>query len=181
MVTNASFAASITAAGFDIKGLKTWASRNGSGYQYTFLHNGKSAATVTNDGNGGPTVIEWMSMDWAGRLSHGVDATPAQIKKATAQYAVAKAAKDALDTFVAKAAPLPYNGLYMTVDAGWVAEELANIALMRKDLRKKTIFQVDEVEYQLKSAYDNNVAAYIKGKYPTAIILNENPAYAVAV
>ena len=174
------FATSIIAAGFNIKGLKTWTSRDGGGYQYTLLHNGKAAATVTNEGNGGPTDIHWMSMDWKGRLSHGADATPAQIKKATAQYAVTKAAKDAFDAFVAKAPTQYAHGLAFTVDAGWVAEELVNIAQMRKALRSKTIFRVDGAEYQIKSAYNGVVAAYIKGKYPTAIIFNEEPAYAVA-
>ena len=93
--------AALVAAGFDIKGLKTWRSRDGGGYQYTLTHNGKAVATVTNDGNGGPTDIEWSSLTWDGNLAVGADATPAQVKKATAQAALSKAAKDALDAFVA--------------------------------------------------------------------------------
>lgn len=174
--------AAIIAAGLDIKGLKTWKSRDGGGYQYTLLHNGKAVATVTNDGNGGPTDIHWMAMTWNGSLEVGfnANATPAQVKKATAQYALSKAAKDALDAFVAALPPHHYHGMDLKVDAGWVAEELVNIAETRKSLRSKTLFRVNGTEYQIKAVYDAKVAAYIKGKYPTAVILNEDPAYAVA-
>ena len=172
--------AALVAAGFDIKGLKTWRSRDGGGYQYTLTHNGKAVATVTNDGNGGPTDIEWSSLTWDGNLAVGADATPAQVKKATAQAALSKAAKDALDAFVASLPPHQWCGKNLKVDAGWVASEMVNIAETRKSLRSKTIFRVDGTEYQIKAVYDAKVAAYIKGKYPTATILNEDPAYAVA-
>ena len=172
--------AALIAAGLDAKGIKTWKSRDGGGYQYTLTHKGTGVATVTNDGNGGPTDIHWAGMTWNGSLSVGADATPAQVKKATAQYALSKAAKDALDALVASLPPHHYHGKDLKVDAGWVAEELVNIAETRKSLRTKTIFQVNGTEYQIKAVYDAKVAAYIKGKYPGAVILNEDPAYAVA-
>lgn len=172
--------AALVAAGFDIKGLKTWRSSDGGGYQYTLLHNGKPVATVTNDGNGGPTDIRWVSMTWDGRIGVEFSATPAQVKKATAQYALSKAAKDAIDSLVASLPPYHYQGMDLTVDAGWVAEELVNFAQLRKDLRTKTIFRFNGSEYQIKAVYDTKVAAYIKVKYPTAVILNEDPAYSVA-
>ena len=172
--------AALVAAGFDIKGLKTWSSRDGGGYQYTLTHNGKAVASVTNDGNGGCTDIGWMNMTWDGRISVGYNATPAQVKKATAQAALSKAAKDALDAFVAALPPHHYHGMDLKVDAGWVASELVNIAETRKAIRKKTLFRVDGTEYQIKAVYDAKVAAYIKGKYPTATILNEDPAYTAA-
>lgn len=173
--------AALVQAGFDIKGLKTWRSRDGGGYQYTLTHNGKAVATVTNDGNGGCTDIDWSGLTWNGRLAVGfnANATPAQVKKATAQAALSKAAKDALDAFVAALPPHHYHGMDLKVDAGWVAEELVNIAETRKSLRSKTLFRVDGTEYQIKAVYDAKVAAYIKGKYPTATILNEDPTYAV--
>ena len=172
--------AALVAAGFDIKGLKTWSSRDGGGYQYTLTHNGKAVATVTENGLGGPIDIRWMSMTGDGNFAVWFNATPAQIKKATAQYALSKAAKDALDAFVASLPPHHYNGKDLKVDVGWVAEELVNIAETRKSLRSKTLFRVDGTEYQIKAVYDAKVAAYIKHTHPTAIILNEDPTYAVA-
>jgi len=172
--------AAIIAAGFDAKALKTWSSRDGGGYQLTLTHLGKPVATVTNDGNGGPTSIDWLNMTWDGRVSHGYNATPAQTKKANAQYPLSLAAKAAMDALVASLPPHHYHGMDLKVDASWVVEELANIVSTRKSLRTKTIFQVNGTEYQIKAAYDAKVAAYIKGKYPTAVILNEDPAYAVA-
>lgn len=172
--------AALVAAGFDIKGLKTWRTYDGGGYQYTLLHLGKPVATVMNDGNGGCNNVHWMSMTWNGNLDVGADATPAQVKKATAQAALSKAASDALDAFVASLPPHHYHGMDLKVNADWVLSELVNIAETRKSLRSKTLFRVDGTEYQIKAVYDAKVAAYIKGKYPTATILNEDPAYAVA-
>jgi hypothetical protein len=171
--------ADLVAAGFDAKGLKTWKTRDG-GYQYTLLHLGKPVAVVMNGGNGGCNDIDWMSTTWDGRMTTPVDATPAQIKKAAAQYALSKAAKNSLDAFVAALPLHHYHGMDLKVDADWVLTELYNVAAMRKALRGKTLFRVDGTEYQIKAVYDAKVAAYIKGKYPTATILNEDPTYAVA-
>ena len=172
--------AALIATGFALKGLKTWRTHDGGAYQYTLTHNGKAVATVTEDGLGGPIDIRWMSMTGDGNFAVWFNATPAQIKKATAQYALSKAAKDALDAFVASLPPHHYNGKDLKVDVGWVAEELVNIAETRKSLRSKTLFRVDGTEYQIKAVYDAKVAAYIKHTHPTAIILNEDPTYAVA-
>jgi hypothetical protein len=173
--------AAIIAAGFDIKGLKTWSSRNGYGYQYTLTHNGKAVATVTNDGNGGITRIEWAAMARDGSLDVGWNPSAAQIKKATAQHTLSTAAKAVFDSFVTALPTYQADGLSYKLDAEWFAEELVNIAETRKSLRNKTLFRVDGTEYQIKAVYDAKIAAYIKGKYPTATILNEDPAYAVAM
>ncbi|NBR00728.1 MAG: hypothetical protein EBT97_09825, partial [Actinobacteria bacterium] len=117
-------------------------------------HNGKSAAVVTNDGNGGATRIDWK---------------PA-----------AKDAKAALEAVIAAHPIVQYDGMDLNVDDGMVMEELVNIAERRKAMRTKTLFLIGDTEYQIKATYDAKVAAYIKGKYPTAVILNEDPAYAVA-
>jgi hypothetical protein len=162
------FATSIIAAGFDFKSFKTWSSLDGGGFQYTLLHNGNPVATVMNDGNGGPTLIAWAQEGGA---------TPAQIKKAAAAVKNATAAKLAMDALVSATPPQHFHGMDLKVDAEWVADELVNIAQKRKALRNKTLFLVNGIEYQIKSAYNGSVAAYIKGKYPTASILNENPIY----
>jgi len=172
--------ASIIAAGLDLKGLKTWTSRDGGGYQYTLLHLGKAVAVVTDDGNGGPISIEWMNMTWDGRVSHGYNATPAQVKKANAQYPLSVAAKAALDALVAAQPPLHYHGMDLKVNDEMVLGELVNIASTRKALKSKTLFRIGDTEYQIKAAYDAKVAAYIRGKYPNATILNEDPVYAAA-
>lgn len=172
--------AAIIDAGFDLKGLKTWSSRDGGGYQFTLLHLNKAVAVVTNDGNGGPTSVEWMNMTWDGRVSHGYNATPAQVKKADAQYPLSLAAKAALDALVAAQPPFHHYGMDLKVNDEMALEELVNIATTRKALKSKTIFQVNGTEYQIKAVYDAKVAAYIRGRYPSAVILNEDPAYAVA-
>jgi len=42
---------------FTIKGLKTWASREGGGYQFNLYLDGKKFAWVHDDGNGGETDV----------------------------------------------------------------------------------------------------------------------------
>ena len=42
---------------FEIKGLKTWHTNDGGGYQFNLYIDGKKALWVHNDGNGGCTNI----------------------------------------------------------------------------------------------------------------------------
>lgn len=42
-----------------IKGLKTWSTNDGGGYQYNLYKDNKKIAFVHNDGNGGCLQIEW--------------------------------------------------------------------------------------------------------------------------
>lgn len=44
---------------FTIKGLKTWTSREGGGYQFNLYRDGKKFAFVHQDGNGGPTEFQF--------------------------------------------------------------------------------------------------------------------------
>jgi hypothetical protein len=142
----------VTTSGLGLKALKT----SGGGYEFTLTHNGGTAATVKSGRNGGPTQIEWAS------------------------GARAAAARYALEGIIAAYPTFHYRGMDVRVTPEIVLGEVLNIAEMRKTLRTKTIFQVNGTEYQIKAAYDATVAAQIRGMYPDAVILNEDPAYAVA-
>lgn len=46
---------------YGIKGLKTWATDDGGGYQCSVYRNGVKVAYIHNDGNGGPLDVDWAS------------------------------------------------------------------------------------------------------------------------
>jgi len=127
-----------------------------SGLGLKALKTSGGAYEFTLTHNGGPTQIEWAS------------------------GARAAAARYALEGIIAAYPTFHYRGMDVRVTPEIVLGEVLNIAEMRKALRTKTIFQVNGTEYQIKAAYDATVAAQIRGMYPDAVILNEDPAYAVA-
>ena len=167
-------------AGFDLKGLKKWNSRDGGGYQFSLVFNTKTVAEVTNDGNGGEVRIDFLSLRWDGSVWVRPDATPAQRKKEEAQGALSAVAKAKLDEIVKATPPVDsqWGGSPLTVDAGWLMEEMVNHAELEKVCKTKTAFRLPtdgQAQYNiLKAPFDASMRAYVLGKWPNAIILNEN-------
>ena len=63
-----------------IKGLKTWVSRDGGGYQFTLYEAGKKVLFVHNDGNGGCLDLEPLDGgDFLQRLNAHCDALPPRV------------------------------------------------------------------------------------------------------
>ena len=170
-------------AGFDLKGLKKWNTRDGGGYQFTLTHRGVAVAEVTNDGNGGPTDLRWISLRWDGEPLTFPSASPATLAKIAKEAPLSRAAKDALDAIVAGTPPVANEydpSRHLTVDAGWLMEELVNLPDLRKVCKKKTAFRKaggDDTSYfTINAPCDDKVRAYIAQKYPGAMILNDEVA-----
>jgi hypothetical protein len=65
-----------------IKGLKTWASREGGGYQFNLYEDGKKVLFVHNDGNGGCLDLEPLDGgDFLKRLNAHCASLPARVLK----------------------------------------------------------------------------------------------------
>lgn len=166
-------------AGFDLKSLKKWNTHDGGGYQFSLTHLGTVVAEVTNEGHGGEVDIRW-----AGSYTPA-DATPAQQKKIAQASNLAFNARTVLDQIVRNTPQIKTEydepgSSGLTVDAGWIMEELVNLAELRKVCAKKTAFrrpQDGTESYMVINApYDPKVKAYIEKKYPGATILNETLA-----
>lgn len=155
----------LLAAGFDLKGLKKWNTRDGGGYQFTLTRAGVPVAEVTNDGHGGQTRIQWIG-EWG--------ANPIKSGKDLVRVAEARAA---LDAIVAVTPEVESFGMMLKPDADWFMEELVNLADLRKVCKKKTAFREAggaEDQYRVVNApCDERVRAYIALKYPGATILND--------
>lgn len=148
----------LLAAGFDLKGFKSWNSRDGGGYQFSLTHLGVKVAEVTNEGRGGPVDIDWVN------LTKGTHV------------------KVAFDTLAAVVAAIPPQENEfrpdhpLKVDAGWLMEEMANLAGYRKLCKGKTVFSKagePDTFFSIKVPYDAKTKAYILNKYPGATILND--------
>ena len=59
-----------------IKGLKTWSTHDGGGYQFNLYLDGKKIAFVHNDGNGGATEIGWSSKSAEAMVNEYVKTLP---------------------------------------------------------------------------------------------------------
>lgn len=59
-----------------IKGLKTWATNDGGGYQFTLYRDGKKCAFVHNDGNGGCLEYLWFDSDSEDKIQSFVETLP---------------------------------------------------------------------------------------------------------
>jgi hypothetical protein len=63
-----------------IKGLKTWASREGGGYQFNLYEDGKKVLFVHNDGNGGCLDLEPLDGgNFLKRLNAHCESLPARV------------------------------------------------------------------------------------------------------
>lgn len=61
---------------FKIKGLKTWDTSDGGGYQFTLNVDGKKFAFVHNGGEGGPVDVEYFGVGSQARLEAHVASIP---------------------------------------------------------------------------------------------------------
>ena len=59
-----------------IKGLKTWATDDGGGYQFTLYKDGKKCAFVHNDGHGGCLDYQWFDNDSEAKIRAFVQTLP---------------------------------------------------------------------------------------------------------
>lgn len=155
----------LLAAGFDLQGLKKWNTRDGGGYQFTLTRGGLPVAEVTNDGHGGSTDLRWVG-EWGGNpIKSGKDLTRVTT------------ARDALNAIVAATPEVESFGMMLKPDAGWFMEELVNLADLRKVCKKKTAFReaggAENHYCTINMPCDDKMRAYIMGKYPGAVILND--------
>jgi len=61
---------------FTIKGLKTWSTYDGGGYQFTLYYDGKKFANVQNDGNGGWVEVNCDKEEDQKRFDSFIDGLP---------------------------------------------------------------------------------------------------------
>jgi hypothetical protein len=167
------------AAAFDMKGFKTWRSREGGGYQFTLLFEAVPVALVTEDGDGGPLRVEWHGVTWNGNdMPLAPDATPAQRRKAASVAAQSRKARAALKAIVAATPDIDLgHGLSVKADEDIVLGSLAEVADIRKLTKKKTAFAEGGKLFTLNAPYSAAVAAHVAAKYPTAVVLNTLPVY----
>lgn len=169
------------AAGFAIKGLRSFASPDGGGYNATLTHNGVVVADLHDGGYGGEVEVQYKGLAWNGEPHLNPTATPAQAKKDRAQASVSKAAKDALDALIAATPPVAAWGKTLPVTLWWVVGELVTHAEIVKICAKKTLFRPAgrSADLVINVPFDASIKAHILGKYPGARIYNEEVAGAL--
>lgn len=155
--------------------IKTLDTRDGKAYTYTLTHEGAPVASVENGGTGGPTQVRWHGLRWDGTplpaeaLTHHPAAHRKAVPAATRAYAAWKALLQGLPPVDSE-----YGGPALAVDDSWLAEDVLNIAEIRKQIRKKILFVLpDGKEYGLSGPVNEQARAWVKRKHPDAVILND--------
>jgi len=176
----------LLAAGFHLKGLKTWSSSEGGGYQFALTHHGKAVAWVTEHGMGGPIDIEWKGVRWDGSVQ------PTTSKAETRQAALSKSALEAFEAVLAATTPIkadPATGIPddappLQPDEGWLMSALLEHVELAKLCAKKTAFRLQDDRHGtyrvFSEPYGPSIAAHIRKQHPDAIILNEEIVTTVA-
>lgn len=133
-----------------VKGLSTWATDDGGGYQAVLCIDGRKVAVFTQDGRGGPLCweLEDRVRFWAWAEQYGV----------SEQQVIP--CDTPIDTAAAE-----------LVDAYEHARQL------RRWCRTKTLFTLPGDEpgtfRTIKAPFSERAKAFILGKYPNATIINE--------
>jgi hypothetical protein len=176
----------LLAASFYLKGLKTWESSEGGGFQFTLTHHGKAVARVTEHGMGGPIDVEWNGIHWDGSIRSTAS------KAETRQAALSKVALEAFEAVLAATPPIkadPATGIPddappLTPDEGWLMSALLEHVELAKLCAKKTAFRLPDDRHGtyrvFAEPYGPSIAGHIRKTYPTAVILNEEIATTVA-
>jgi hypothetical protein len=171
-------------AGFTAKGLKTWDTHDGGGYQFNLYYAGKKVAQVTNEGNGGDTQINWSCISYSGKTIYPYQMDMSDTRKVKAIDKKAdhqRAALEMLNIIVAATPPVPCNWgegeKTLTIDAGWLMEEMVNHLQLVKQCRGKTMFTVPGMAKGEMSYYNepltDNMRAFMARKHPDATIIND--------
>lgn len=169
----------VLAAGFGVKGLKTWNTDDGGGYQFNLTFGGKVVAEVTNGGYGGPTDIRW-----EGEYPNGTLVAETTAKAKAAQK-LAQQAKVKFDALVEATPPMNFHGTDLKVEAGTLLEELLNeVEAMKQKVRLckgKTVFRIPSNQksyYIVKEPYTPEARARVLARHPDATFVNDELAAA---
>ena len=163
----------ILLAGFGLKSVRTFPSREGTGYSATLLFKGAPVAEVSDAGDGGCEDIRWLGITYAGTAYVPDTATPAQRKKIEAQAALTIPAKAELERIIATTPAIQDGEYTLTVDAGWVVRTLVDFQPVIRACKKKTLFRTaDGREMEIKREFSPALRTYILNKYPGATIYN---------
>jgi len=164
-------------AGFAVKAIKTWPTHDGGGYHYRLLHHGKPVALVRNDGWGGETDIDWIGLRRDGTPQLSPDATPREAAALARAAQRAMVARDTLESMTATIPPLTYEGRTLTVDVGWIAEEILSHEQLRRHCRRQTCLRLPEHDPNTYSSvnarWGDEVRAWVQAHHPDAVVLNE--------
>jgi hypothetical protein len=136
-------------AGFTGTAYKPLRGREGPGSEYKLLYKGKPAAIVTNWGDGAETEALFINEFAEPVLRATVEAIP----------------------------PLhrPYGDIPMTQELA--LDLLADALYAKRSMKKKTVFFVNGDYMTLNAAFTPDVAEWARTKYPSAVILNDHPAF----
>lgn len=167
----------LVSAGLGLKGLKTWRTPDGGGWQYTLLHHGAVVALVSDDGHGGAIRVEWQNLRWNGEVYVPSDATVSETIKAKAQGAKSAAARAALAQVVAAQPPIAFYDKPLAVNDEMALAALIDIAEIRKLCKKKSAFREGDKILTYNRPFSEEMGKLIREKHPNADILNENPIY----
>ncbi len=136
-------------AGFTGTAYKPLRGREGPGSEYKLLHNGKPVATVTNWGDGAGTEA----------------------------FYIAPLAELELLKLIETMPPLrrPYGDIRMTQELA--LDLLAEALYAKRSMKKKTVFFVGNDYMTVNAPLSAGVAEWVRTKYPSAVILNDHPAF----
>lgn len=152
---------------YSIKGLKTWETREGGGFQFKLLRDGKPVATVTNEGNGGMFRYGWINPK---------PATVHALSYDDKELVFQGDAEEAALWDVCKALP-PDKGDRWNTDM--LMEELVTQYEVEKEVKrmlKMPTIVIEGAVLQFKKAPLNDALRHhVRKTYDGAIVLNDLP------
>ena len=171
-------------AGFELKGLKTWDTHDGGGFQANIYFHGKKVGTVTDHGRGGPVDADWTGIRWDGSIWTPPGLEGRKLATWNRNAKLAQAAKAKMDEIVAATPKVitewDKDGKGLTVDEGWILSDLSVFAELVKACNRKTCFRRLEdpqnTYSHINQKYDARMKGYIEKTYPGSVILNEEVA-----
>lgn len=159
--------ASLFAAGFDLKNYRTSTGMEGEAFSFDLWYTvpggrPKKVAFVRDDGNGGMVFIDWVRPD----------------KPESKVSAAVQKAKDKLAEIVTSTPKEESYGMTLTVDEGWLMDDLGTAYDLRRKCRRKTLFCVPENEdaiYTCAAPYSTALCARLRKQHGSDIfIINEH-------
>jgi len=157
------------AAPWGATSIRRLATHDGEAFTASLTHRGVAVAAIENGGTGGPTQIRWNGLRYDGSPLPTEFTTPA-IRKGMPAI---QAAHGAWFELLASLPLVPFHGKDLKVSSDWLAEEVVEIADLRKRCLKKLCFTTKGKEYALSGPISAEARAWLVRKHPDAVILND--------
>lgn len=157
---------------YTVTKLKTFMGRDCPGYNATLCRDGKPVADIIESGDGGGTEFHWK--DHNRRVTTtiiGYDEKPRECNLTEEEAMLYK--------HVETLPPVDFDGMPLRVSIDMFVEDLVSDLEVEKAVKRvlkfPSIIEGKSILQWKKTPLDDSLRAFIRGRHPTAVILNDLP------